>query len=273
MNALQKALDEIKFRIPPHVLNETFKSRTQSWRDRDMSIDESILNKVIRPRVVVDTNIVGGIEMYIPLYGAEIQQVDNYTYVLRIPKELTQNRTILSALSISYFNSNTMGAYGGSSSYLGGQACSKNDVLGAANAVFDSFSSAPVTGTAQLRLVGENTIHVIDRGFFIQSAFLRCIVESDRELSNLQVRTYLAFSKLCELAVKSYIYNNMTITIDMAFLEGGRELGSFKTTVESYSDAEQMYQDFLKEKWGKINFMNDGERMARFLKSTIGSMK
>lgn len=270
MNALSKALDEIKYRIPLPLLEEAFNTPTFSWRSSSpISLDESIKNKVIRPRVLIDAKITGGVETLIPLFGIVPDIVNNYIYVFHIPKSLTGGRSILSALSISYISPAVH-----SSTLAGTMApCSVNDTLTAADAVMNSFSSVPPVNTAQVRLIAENTIEVIDNFFVINNAYLRCKLEPDEQMSHLSIYAFHDFAKLVELAVKSYIYNVLVIRIDTARLDGGMDLGSFRSILESYSDAEQMYQDFLRERWVGVESLNDHVTKTRVLRAMIGSMK
>jgi hypothetical protein len=89
-------------------------------------------------------------------------------------------------------------------------------------------------------------------------------------MSHIQPRSYKAFCKLVEYAVKAFIYNEYIIEVDMGELRGGHNLGKFKDIIEGYSDAEELYSTYLTEKWQKIAFQNDRESLTRFLKLTVG---
>ena len=270
MDAISKALDEVKFRIPLPLLEEAFATPVFTWRPQSpISLDESIRNKVIRPRVLIDSRITGGIEALIPLFGIRPDIVNNYIYVFHVPKSLTGGRSILSALSISYVSPAVH-----ATTLAGSMApCSVNDTGTAADAVFNSFSSTPLVSSAQVRLIAENTVEVIDNNFIINNSYLRCKLAPDENMNHLSLHAYHDFAKLVELAVKSYIYNVLVIRIDTARLDGGMDLGAFRSILESYSDAEQMYQDFLKERWQGVEFLNDKISTTRMLRLMIGSMK
>lgn len=270
MNPILKALDEVKYRIPEPILKETFKEQNYNWRKTPVSIDEQITNKVIRSRVMVDCNLTGGTEALIPLEGLSPEIIDSVTAVYHIPKDRTQNRTILSAKSVGYMSfglAYTTAGLGTVNPYT------VNDVLSAGNAVMNSFSSTPPVSTAKVQLIAENTIMIRDINHIVSNNYLRAIVANDENMNHLQMRSIPAFCKLVELAVKSYIYNTLVIRMDQAYLSGGQELGSFKNMVENYADAEQMYQDYLRDQWQAVSFMNDTESVNRFLKLMIGGMK
>lgn len=270
MNAITKALFDISARIPKEILIEVFAPKTYLFRNSVIDYEEQIKNLVIRSRVMVDCDLVGGTEVFIPLSGCPSEAIDNdrLTAVYHIPKSKTQGRTITSVLSLSYVlgsNSTAAGALF--------RNCSISDTLVAGKAMFDAASTIPVPSTARVQLIGENTVMVKDTSYQPGQGILRCTLASDENFSHLQIKSYPAFSKLCELATKAYIYNNYAIKLDTAKLVGGQELGRFKEIVDSYSDAEEMYQTYLKETFQKVLFMNDREKYERFTKLMIGAFR
>lgn len=269
MQALTKAIDEIKYRIPAMVLQQTFKQSSYSWRTSPITIDEQIMNLVIRARVLVDCNLVGGTEVLISLVNINPQYVDAFTLIYHVPKELIQGRTILSVKSIGYMN--TIGLPGGVMSAVGVQK-SFTDVGNVANAVMQSHSAAPIMSNANTQLIGDNVVMVKVSGTTVVNNIMRCMVTDDPNMNHLQVRSIPDFCKLVELAVKSYIYNTLIINMGNALLSGGQELGVFKTIVDSYADSEQMYQDFLKNTWQAVAFVNDETQFTRFVKILTGGL-
>lgn len=264
-------MDECKFVIPREILRVAFldTQQSQNWRRQaPISLDEEIKNKVIRPRVFVDANLVGGDTVLVPLEGLTPTYMDSYTLMYEIPAELLSNRTIISALSISYqpyaASYNSSGLNMGAVNPVG-----MNDVLSAAQRVMDSVSNVPPISNANVDLVGHNTIVIRDQIRVTNAYQLRCIVANEENLNNINPRSYLNFSNLCVLAVKSYIYNTLIIRIDQAYLQSGQELGSFKNYVESLSDAEQNYQTYLREIWAKTAFTNDTVNYDRFIKLQV----
>jgi hypothetical protein len=114
---------------------------------------------------------------------------------------------------------------------------------------------------------------VKDTAPVLMNGHLRCILANDEDYNNLQMRSVLAFCKLVELAVKAYIYNEYIVRIDMAFLSGGQEIGRFKEVVDTYSDSELAYEEYLKNVWTKVAFMNDPETFTKLLKLQIGAYR
>lgn len=270
MQPIATALSEVKMRIPRQILNEVFTEKSYNYRLVPASIDEQILNKVIRPRVLVMANIVGGTEVNIPLEGLAPEMIDTYTAVYHIPKSRTNGRSIMSVLSIGYNNMNLQNT----ASVMGSvNPFSITPVSMAQMAVQDSYSAAPNISTAKVELVAENTVLVKELSTYTTGAYLRCMLENEENLNNIQMRTIFHFCKLVELAVKAYIYNEYIITMGQAQLSGGQDLGKFKDIIENYADSDELFQTYIEEKWMKIAFMNDNTQMTRFLKLQIGSYK
>lgn len=264
MGPLAKAIDEVKFRIPRAILETVFIKRAQAWRVTPLSLDEHILNEVVRPRVLVDCNLVGGTEVFIPLDGVPVQRNNDYTSVYRIPKDKTQGRSIMSVLNITFSDPTKVSSYGVA-------AGSQNSIMmQAGQAVMDAMGSIPVTSTAYVQLIGENVVMVRDTVVLPANIYLRCVLANDENMAHLQLRSYREFAQLATLAVKAYIYNEYVITMDIGELHGGQQLGRFKEIIDGYADSEELYQTFLTEQWQKVALMNDRESYTRLLRLTMG---
>ena len=267
MMAMKKALDEVKFRIPRPVLEAVFVKRLQNWRQSPVGIDDQILQEVLRPRVLVDCNLVGGTEDTIDLSGLNFERTNDYTSVYRIPKTKTQGRSIMSVLNITYSDPTKISSYGIAA---GSQ---NNAMLQLGSAVMNAFGDIPMTSTARVQLIGENVVMVRDTVVLPANIFLRCILAYDENMSDIQPRSYPHFSNLVTLATKAYIYNEYIIEMDMGQLHGGQTLGRFKDVIDGFADAEELYQTYLIEKWQKVALMNDHESYTRLLRQMIGGSR
>ncbi|EKD22627.1 MAG: hypothetical protein ACD_84C00032G0001 [uncultured bacterium] len=265
--ALMKALSEIKARIPKPILEAVFLPRDIRWRQTPPSIDEQIMSLVMRPRVLVDCNLVGGTEVYIPLASIIAERMNDYTSVYRIPKELTQGRSINSVINITFSDPSRISNPGMSV----GQQNTTMMIAGAA--VMNAMSSVPITSTAKVQLIAENVVMVRDSVMLPSNIYLRCILANDENMSHLQMRSYRHFANLGVYAVKAYIYNNYVIPMDLGEMHSGQVLGRFKEIIDSYADSEELYQTYLTEKMEKVLFMNDSESFTRHLKLLIGSSR
>lgn len=263
MLALAKLLDEVKYRIPRAILDIVFVPRNIRWRQVPPSMDEQIMALVIRPRVLVDCNLVGGTEAFISLNNAHAERADYNTTIYRIPKTLTNGRSINSVLNITFSDPNRMSSFG-----VAAQQQSTT-MLQLGSGVMDTHSAIPITSSARVQLIGENVVMVRDSVIIPPNSYLRCILANDENMSHIQTRSYPHFSNLGVLAVKAYIYNEYIIQLDVGQLLGGMSIGKFKEIIDSYADSEELYQLYLKEKWTKVAYMNDLTTNERFLRTII----
>lgn len=269
MIAIKKAVDEIKYSIPKEILNQVFVKPSKHWRDAPASLDDAIISVVIRPQVMVDMDLVGGTEVNIPLWLAPSKLVDMYMTIYNIPKDMTQGRSITSAISVSYVTSSMMSATPG---YQVFDPCSISPVLQAGQAVFDSMNTIPIVSSANVSLIGDNAVLVQDPSPPVGHGFLKAIIANDSNLGNIQLRSIPVFTELCELACKAYIYNELVIKMDRGVIYAGHELGSFMNEVNKYADARQMYKEHLKNKWTKVAFMNDANRFKNHITNFVAPM-
>ena len=275
MNTVSMALNQLMFTIPREVLevafkdeNDNWRTNSNAWRITSMSLDKKIRNQVLIPRVLVDCNLFGGQTAIISMEGLEPVFRDNYNVVYEIPKARTQNRSIMSILEVGY--TPYAGAYSmGSVAYGMTTTGSSNPTLNAAQRVGDAMSGIPPVSVGYVELVAENTILLRDQYRITGAYYARCMLENEENLNNINPRSIPTFSKLVELAVKSYIYNKLLIKIDQGVIYAGYELGAMKSYVESLSDSEEMYQTYLREKWAPTAYCNDVHAYDRFIKVQI----
>lgn len=269
MNPISKAISDITYRIPRDILQEVFMPKQYGFREAPVTIEEQIRNIVIKGRVMVDCDLVGGTETWVNLAGVPFEQLasDRFITVYYVPKSRTQGRTINSVLNMAYVSGPGM-AYGGAMSQF--DPCSVNEYNSAAKQVVDSFSSIPMVSTAHVQLIGENVVMVKETGIASGTGVLRVILANDENYSHLQIRSFPMFSRLCELACKAYIFNEYDIILDRGQITGGITLGKFREIVDRYSDAEEMYQTYLHETYRDVALMNDQESYNRLIQMTVG---
>ena len=274
MNALIYAVNEIQNKIPLEILQAAFNIDEQPETINLSSLGDKILRKVIRKRVMLDANIVGGIETTIPLNNIAPSFFEQFYTVYQIPSELTNNKEIISALNIAFMPAN--GYFGQVGGAYAGSGMNQNNTFGAmynpvmnvADRIGSAASSTGVMSNAHLEIVAYNTILVYAHYRSLANFGLRVILENDSNLNNIQPRSYKNFSMLCLLAVKTYIHNKLIVALNNGYLSGGQELGVFRAKIEAMESAEQEYEDYLKNVWSPTAFMNDTTRYNR----NIGSM-
>lgn len=267
MNVISRSLEDLKFKIPKEILEEAFITKTSGWRQSQYNIDENIMALVIRPRVLVDCNLVGGAEVHIPLAGIRCERTNDFTSVYYIPKDKTQGRSIVSVSNITFMDPNRMNTVGFST------GCGNTSMMRAATGMVNAFGDIPITSTAKVQLIAENVVMVQDTIVLPANIYLKCTLANDENMSHIQPRSYPVITKLVEYAVKAYIYNHLVIKMGQAQLYGGQELGVFKEIVDEYKDANELYETYLREVVMKVQFMNDNTKNTRFIKSMISSYR
>lgn len=260
MNPISMAVNHVKFTIPREILEAIFIDRNRFLRQIPLTVDAHITNEVIRARVLPELNLISGAEIFVALQGLSAERISPFTSVYKIPKSRTGGRNIMSVLNVTFSDPTATSNYGVAT------GCQSTEMLTTAQAMIDSMGTIPITSTAHVQLVGENTVMVRDTVLLPANIYLRCIVENDSNLSHLQPRSFKPFFKLVELAVKAFIYNTYIIPMDIGELYGGQNLGRFKEVIDGYADAEEMYQVQMREVMQKVMFMNDNETYTRFLR-------
>lgn len=261
MNLVTKAISDVQYRIPREVLRIAYLenniySYSAGYQRRQVSLDQAIKEMTIVPRVLIDANIVGGQTVEVNMAGIQPVMIDDSNAIYEIPPERTNNRTILSCLSISFFRSNIVPGnnYGSLPSILPNNT---NELNGSALRAMDSRMGIPMVSSSDCKVVGHNVIMVTNKLRTATVTRARCILENEENLGNLSIKSALDFSKLCEFAVKSFVYNELIVKLDRGRIERGHEIGTIKSIIESYSDAEENYQTFLKEQWSGVAIHSD----------------
>lgn len=273
MNAIQHALSMIKQQIPAEILQAGFTIDENSATVNLTSLDDKILVKCIRARVMLDANIMGGVETVIPLNQIPPSYYEDFYTLYYIPPEAVMNREIISAIGLSSLplmstsGSQAMlgNAYGIPNGVNPNYGLGNNALMSVADRIGDAAAINGVLHNAHLEIVAYNTIAVYAHFRTLAYLGLRLLLANDNNLNNLQPRSYRHFSTLCTLAVKSYIYNKLVIAINNGYLAGGQDLGMFKSIIDNYSQSEEDYQTYLVNTWAKVAFMNDTARHARFI--------
>ena len=271
MNALIYAINEITHQIPHELLQAAFTIDDSPETVNLNTVDDKILRKLLRKRVLIDMNITGGIETIIPLNSVQPSFYEYFYTIYQIPPEMTMNKEIVSALNIMLMPGSGVFGQGnlGGNSFGNIGYMNENPVMNVANRIGSAASPSGVLSNAHLEIVGYNTILIYANFRVLTNFGLRVLLENDSNLNNIQPRSYKDVSMACVLACKAYIYNKLIIPVNSGYLASGQDLGMFKSILESYSEAEADYNTFLRERLGAVLFMNDTTRHNRFLSSMI----
>ncbi len=271
---LQKVISDIRFIIPKEVLEVAFLGDVGLERKRPGSLDWEIRNKVIDAKVRPDCNLLGALEMNIPLANAEVTYDTSglYRNTVRIPKSLTGGRSIVLPTYFNYYYyTGAIGQVGGyMANNYSSNTCGNSPLMAQASRILQSSANSDATGTAAVRLIGENTVTINDYIGSITQGSLVCLVSHDSEMNSIGRRAVPQFSKLCQLACKAYIYNTLKVKLNGGYLSGGTELGEIQNVVDSYSDAAEQYSEYYENEWQMVQFSNDDTRNSWYLRNLIG---
>ena len=271
MNALIYSINEITHQIPHELLQAAFTIDDSPETVNLNTVDDKILRKLLRKRVLIDLNITGGIETIIPLNNVQPSFYEYFYTIYQIPPEMTMNKEIVSALNIMLMPGSGVFGQGnlGGNSFGNIGYMNENPVMNVANRIGSAASPSGVLSNAHLEIVGYNTILIYANFRVLTNFGLRVLLENDSNLNNIQPRSYKDVSMACVLACKAYIYNKLIIPVNSGYLASGQDLGMFKSILESYSEAEADYNTFLRERLGAVLFMNDTTRHNRLIASMI----
>lgn len=250
MNAIQKALSDLHHKIPAEILEAAFIDDEPFRGPGAVNIDYAIREQVLNNRVMVDVNLAGGMLHMVPMDGIKPEYIDQFQAVFRIPKELTQGRSISRVLALAYGDQRAYGNYLQSTTAY-------NTISDALQGVMNSHVGIAMTETTNIRLIAENTLLVTDLLSIPTRTHLRCYLDNDPEMTQLRTTMFPVFSELVMYAVKAYIYNKLIMKIGRDVMQGGRDLGVFKQIVESYADSEELYTTMLTGRWVKAYKLND----------------
>jgi len=259
MDAITKALIDIKFTVPKDILDLAFVKRYQYYTAEFVSLDKLIIDNVIEAKVLPDLNAIRGQEISIYLKDCQMHTVspDGFRLetVIKVPPKILNGRNIISPLSIvlEYGPVNT-----GSSNYF----------VQIAEAAVNARSATTGFSTTDLELIGNNTI-LVHENLPVIVGYLNVIIENDKNMNNLNPRFYNIFGELCTWATKAYIYNTLIVDLNKGLIIGGHELSIIKDIIDSYQDAYEQYKTLLKEKMGKILFMNDDKSYSKYIQMGV----
>lgn len=274
MDPVSVAINNVKFGIPREILTQAFMPKrydpTRRVRHQEnvfpASIDELIRSMVVEARVAIDVNLISGTEIIIPLRMAEREFVDPWNVIYRFGSDATGGRRITAVFEVLYgINYGITGTAGGGLSLARSSHLAKvtRDISNATNGVAPS-------GTAYCQLVGINTVLVNDVNTHIALGGLKCRVSHELNFNDIKPPYYHAFGELIMLATKAHIYNTLVIDLDEGAIKGGASLGRIREIVDQYSDANQMYQEYLTTKWARIGLMNDTDAYRKILRMSLG---
>ena len=238
------------------------------------TLEEVIYREVYLNIFLLDLQgISGGEEMTIDVSNLEFKPMLNNYYIVKIPKFMTNNKTIIDALSLTFGIPAGMFGLG-----LGGGnpitpvmwQGNVNANVEAANRLIGSVDTVPMMGTSRLRVVGENIIRIGETIPRFDNLWLRCNVAYDENLQNLNSTSIETLFRAFCFLLKSVIYNEKIVTMDKGVLHMGMDLGAIKNIIDGYSDAGETYADLLKTEIRSLLIISDPDKYRAAIETAVG---
>jgi len=261
MSAITYSLNRVKLAIPKQILELAFLAKSNTY-SVNTSLANQITELVLNPIVLTDINLISNRTLKVSLDNCnvtEYQHINNSNnIIINVPYSLTNNAKIVSPISLTINGSESINPINNPLT---------SDISKLTNRMIPNNVSGMLI--TNLELIAPNTILVHDDVQFTVNGFLEVILENKKNLSNIKPRSYPMFSNLVVLAVKAYIYNELVIKIEEGSLYYGHSLSKVDDIISGYESALEDYNIMLKEKMGKILFMNDSSSYSSFIKMMV----
>lgn len=251
--------------IPTKILEDTFLPNKNS-PDRNRSLGDCIIEKVIRNRIMPALNALGGTIIDVPLWECKFEYDSTFQYRYHrhyeVAERFTQNRPInavLRAFNMGVVTSPTGIGAGG----IGVSAYQTSDADEMVRKQIETYGRAVQFSDSDIEVIGDNIIRVTNTIMQTYNLSLECRVGYSREFHELTRPYHIDFFRLANIATKAYIYKEQRILIDQFKNDGGRELGAYSEFINQYSDANEQYLEEIAKRWGKLLILGDQRRAEK----------
>ena len=241
----------IKNGIDQTIQQLVFGGMETSGKRKNISVE---IDKLITD-VCDELNLISGETITIELSKCKlIPNTDGMVYY--IPPEVRKNRDVRIAISVDY--NTPMSGYSAMAMYNSGGGILNTALTDLSRSLNTSIGEA----STEVYLEDTNTIKIVGNNAINQGRYTRATVEIENRnrLNNLPKGSYPTFYTIAIAYVKSYIYNNR-VKIDKASLYGGHELTSITNVIDSYSGAEQEYNEYLSTTAPKMMMFADKSKL------------
>lgn len=274
MSVIQTAIEQIHMEIPFELLQLAFlprrydPSRRKIYIDgtTPVSIDAMIRDIIVEGYVGKRINRDTGQDIDISLREIPGEHIDYWNSIYRIPDSLTHQRTITAVKKVTYGNHR----YGGvAATNCGGGSA----LMGATRGLMAAHSKPGLIGTAEVTIVGHNTVQITDVNRIQSDMILTCTVSHNANFDDIPAASQHRFDELCVLATKAYIYTKLNISLDEGAINSGANNGRIREVVDSYADAMQMYKEYHLEKWRTAAFINNKAQYRKAMAYAVGGRR
>lgn len=245
----------IRRSIPIEVLDIALTNRYIV--DRNYSLDKKIEDRILRNSFYLDLNLMGGVEITVPIETIPYMAYGDDVVLFKIPNEVLQGRRIINVLSISTQSLPNM---------------TSNDFNSRLYQIENDHTNIMyASSTTKLEKVSDSEILVYENIANINNSYLRLVIEYSDRFNEINPRSYLSIAKTAVLATKAFIHNEMVVKMNQSQLYSGHEIGVMSSIVDDYADSMNDYLEVISTTTKKILFMNDRVSMHRFIKNMMPS--
>lgn len=261
MDIITYALNRVKRSIPPKVLKLAFTGEATYFQIQT-SMDKQIEDLVIKQHVLVDCNLINGMSTQVSLGKCKrdtyVDLDETESTIITIPPNLISNKKVIAINSITQGYSNQLESY------------DRGNIIDVVGRMLPNTATEPILIT-NVRLLSNNVLLVNEPIDIFLDGLIDVELENDANMGNMPKQTHIAFSKLVVLAVKAYIYNELSIDIEEGSLYFGHEVSGYSNAVSKYEGSQEEYDTYLDEEWPKISFSSDVNKMEDFISGLVGS--
>lgn len=256
MNAVEFAKGHIFREIDNDVLTYAFKPKVGN---NLVGVPSIIEHLIIRNMVIAELNLLEGVEKKIPIGLCNLKLNNGQVMILEIPKNLLNNRPILTAdyVITTPYNSTGMRLPSG--------------VNGALAKMLNSNNNISANMNSRVEVMNENIIKIEGIDYLDPLSTIIVRVQNNPNMSNIPATAFIKFGELCELAVQKWVYAHKRKSISTNVLTGGAELVEIKAIVDEWSDAKEQYKEARKVMVSIIN-MADSRFGQQLVSGRIGNL-
>lgn len=264
MSPAETAVKYARRNINKMILADAFLDPEERVLRGENALLGAIQNKIIKEFLARELSMLGGTTKFIELENVPFVKSDNWTKIYTIPPENREGKDIVRATLVN------RGIRSGTNmiSPSNIQQWGRNSGLPqAVEQMARANLAIPKTMTAEIKILAPNMLQLRDFNIVHLQPTLECQLAFSDDLNEITPPYQQPLNELVLLAVKNYIYNELSLELDMGKLVMGRELGKYGDIVESYADAGTMYEE-LKPKWRKYLMLMDRVRSANHYRAT-----
>ena len=249
MDLLMYGAKQARYHIPSRILDMVFKVDLR-YGPNFYNVDSAIIDKVLRPRILTDFNLLSNNTIVIPFSKLKILEHVGDMVVVEVPLSVSNGRKLISANSV--VNTDTSVA-------LEPQTMMLNNTAKYGAPLSSSRLTLLTHSVVRIEGIGDSDISDLN---------LKCMLEYDEQLSEIQPRSFPDLVPFMLAAIKAYIYIELVLDIDEAVIRYGHDVPAVKNIVDKYEDANEDYMALL-PKVEKILFINDQPSMSNYVKNMI----